>query len=527
MTKIRNITEGLLRRHRLLDAIRGVLPAEESTSTRTRQSSLKCFRLNQDHFGSLSGSVHQPPTPEEFHSNLCRMIRDAKHRVYLASLYVGPAASTQQLRESEFLDALAQISSSHEHNVQVKVLLDENRALRPVPTIVDGNASTTSSAKAVAKALHQDQQGGGEGENQSTKNQLYLLQVLPPSLRLVLPNPIDEVAGVFHIKVYIIDDSLILSGANLSEEYFVDRQDRYVWIRNGGGGLVDFYANLVEVLCRHASPFDNEKTPKTRRFGALKTNKEEFFRELTNLFVDDAAKTALEILPNDDKETMALCVPTFQAPNGKFWNASRHTSFLSDTEVTRNLVRAGFQEGGGHVQLKLSSAYLNPTHHLVNSLSNIQDIDLLTAGRLSHGFRPKEKAGNKGKDWIPTVFEHFGNDACQKLPHARLLHWERDGWTFHSKGLWLEQDEQLVAAIVGSGNFGERSHYRDMESNCVFLFPEHGDSTVINPWQEFFQAEWKATCESAHPVDASTLLSSSAPLPPHIKVLMPFMKSFF
>ena len=40
----------------------------------------------------------------------------------------------------------------------------------------------------------------------------------------------------------MIDDELILSGANLSQEYFTDRQDRYLHIKGGGGGLVDFYS---------------------------------------------------------------------------------------------------------------------------------------------------------------------------------------------------------------------------------------------------------------------------------------------
>jgi CDP-diacylglycerol--glycerol-3-phosphate 3-phosphatidyltransferase len=35
------------------------------------------------------------------------------------------------------------------------------------------------------------------------------------------------------IQAYVIDDCLILSGANLSEEYFTDRQDRYMEFTNG------------------------------------------------------------------------------------------------------------------------------------------------------------------------------------------------------------------------------------------------------------------------------------------------------
>ena len=36
----------------------------------------------------------------------------------------------------------------------------------------------------------------------------------------------NEVVGVNHLKVYLFDDDVILSGANLSNTYFTNRQDR-------------------------------------------------------------------------------------------------------------------------------------------------------------------------------------------------------------------------------------------------------------------------------------------------------------
>ncbi len=42
------------------------------------------------------------------------------------------------------------------------------------------------------------------------------------------------------MEAYIVNDEMVLSGANLSEEYFDDRLDRYMLFANGGGGIVDF-----------------------------------------------------------------------------------------------------------------------------------------------------------------------------------------------------------------------------------------------------------------------------------------------
>ncbi len=62
-------------------------------------------------------------------------------------------------------------------------------------------------------------------------------------------------AGVFHMKAYIVDDEMVLSGANLSEEYFDDRLDRYMLFANGGWGVVVFYAELCDALCGYAIRF--------------------------------------------------------------------------------------------------------------------------------------------------------------------------------------------------------------------------------------------------------------------------------
>ena len=40
----------------------------------------------------------------------------------------------------------------------------------------------------------------------------------------LLPPRMNEVVGVSHLKAYIFDDDVLLSGANLGEQYFTCRQ---------------------------------------------------------------------------------------------------------------------------------------------------------------------------------------------------------------------------------------------------------------------------------------------------------------
>lgn len=91
-------------------------------------------------------------------------------------------------------------------------------------------------------------------------------------LRTLLPARYNELIGLQHIKLYIIDDTVIMSGydfvetsytylpthfmvklsfflfrANLSHDYFTNRQDRYVLVKNCGQ-LADFFDGLIDIL---------------------------------------------------------------------------------------------------------------------------------------------------------------------------------------------------------------------------------------------------------------------------------------
>ena len=623
MTCGKSLSDRLLRRHRLLDAARGLVhplqPAKDessgttgpavtaaSTSSTTAtlpyrnqsiQSTppLKCFRLERRHVGFLTQQTHSflqefaidPPTPTEFHSKLCELIQNAKERVYLASLYIG-AGDHQKHQEQQLLQALSQVPA----HVNVKIVMDKNRALRKIPlddtenqqnsdqamsdalrkTTSSSASSFTSSAQAVAKAIHLQ-----------ANHQLFLVQVLNPPYDSILPNPLDEVAGVFHIKAYVIDDCLIISGANLSEEYFRDRQDRYWLIQRGGNGLVDFYAQFIEILSRHGEEYTLATSTTTTtaastttmmtRSTHLSTTRQEFSNQLTDLFTDPTPETAETLLPDDynnnntytDSDVVAVCIPTFQPPDG-FFSAATMPHLATDAQATFQMLEAArilspAKSISNHTSsaatttattVQLSSAYLNPTHDWIQMLAQFQHVELLTAGRVSHGFRPKPNKANKGKDWIPTVFEYLAQDICQRLPHARLWYWERPGWTFHSKGLWLSDQykidgnhennnndsknynnhwNELVAAMVGSGNYGERSYQRDMESNCILIFPPGGNNNndtknknKKNILQTMFQSEWQAKQASSRLITNPT---PSSTLPFHIQLLYPFIKSFF
>lgn len=52
---------------------------------------------------------------------------------------------------------------------------------------------------------------------------LYHTPKLRGLLRLLLPERYNELIGIQHMKLYMFDDSIIISGANLSQDYFTNR----------------------------------------------------------------------------------------------------------------------------------------------------------------------------------------------------------------------------------------------------------------------------------------------------------------
>lgn len=66
-------------------------------------------------------------------------------------------------------------------------------------------------------------------------------------LRLLIPERFNETIGLQHIKVYLFDNNVILSGANLSDSYFTNRQDRYVFLQDCAE-IADFFTELVDAV---------------------------------------------------------------------------------------------------------------------------------------------------------------------------------------------------------------------------------------------------------------------------------------
>lgn len=103
-----------------------------------------------------------------------------------------------------------------------------------------------------------DFQRGSRGQTNSRTLLLPLLKDYKDQVRVSLyhtpelrgfwkthvPERWNEIIGLLHMKVCVFDDDVLITGANLSDQYFVNRQDRYVLIKDCPE-LANFFEGLV------------------------------------------------------------------------------------------------------------------------------------------------------------------------------------------------------------------------------------------------------------------------------------------
>ena len=176
-------------------------------------------------------------SPQQFFETLKQEIAAANERVSIASLYLGDGDL-----ESTFVDVLYQ--KAHENpGMQFNFLFDKSRGTR-------GPKNTVTQLQRLIRS------------NDARLSLLLLPQV--ERYESFLPPRWIEGVGVQHMKLYVFDDTVIVSGANLSKDYFTNRQDRY-WCFRNAPEMAGFFHSLVGTLttCAHSLSKAGELLPPT------------------------------------------------------------------------------------------------------------------------------------------------------------------------------------------------------------------------------------------------------------------------
>ncbi|CAH0481670.1 unnamed protein product [Peronospora belbahrii] len=398
-------------------------------------------------FPLRSSDVKLLSTPTEFYQQLLHNIQHAEHHVSIASLYLG----TGDLERS-LVDALA-TRLRERPELQVQIVLDYSRGQRV--------GVMASSITILASLLREF----------PANVTLFLFRVPQLSgFKTKLPSPFNETLGVFHAKVYLVDDMLVLSGANLSADYFTSRQDRYVQLTNCGG-LAQFYHQFVELVTGFSYKVTLESfTGRDNDYTLVPPKLAHDSKEAMRVM-----KLELENLVNREKhkqeDKIDVSSNTWAFPTLQFTPVAMD----HDERVLRMFIK-NLPRGS---QLQIASGYLNFPPFLRELLERCgAQLDVISAAPCANGFY--NARGVKGA--LPMAYslieqDFFKHTLGREFPTV-LREFNRPGWTFHGKGMWwkppVTNGRKVTtgfpqATIVGSSNFGQRSYGCDMESNLVLF----------------------------------------------------------
>lgn len=171
------------------------------------------------HFTVPASHIQPLSTPSQFYDTLLKGCSSAQSRISLASLYVGTGHLEQQL-----VQCIADSAAARGPAMQVAIQMDYNRCLRDLSRGKAGFQGYSSSAQLLLELLRRDLHCA------RVDCGLTLLPQHRGLLGKLLGQRWVEGLGVFHLKAYAWDNTVLLSGANLSSDYFTNRQDRYVLI---------------------------------------------------------------------------------------------------------------------------------------------------------------------------------------------------------------------------------------------------------------------------------------------------------
>ncbi|KAF8972239.1 hypothetical protein BDZ97DRAFT_1901356 [Flammula alnicola] len=418
-------------------------------------------------------SVRILTEPSQFYATLLDMINKAERRIFFSSLYIGS-------EEKELVSALSR-RLRDKPDLKLQLLLDLNRSTRPGPG---------STAKILLPLLREFPSRVSVSMFRSPSLRGILARIIPPRF--------NEGWGTWHAKIYGVDDDVMISGANLNNSYFTNRQDRYLYF-SAQNQLAQYCHDFMETVATfsyrllptsatpstipspdpHSYTYDDyilhwpNSDTHPHYFNSVA---ESAFSQFQKLYRDRLKQsTSNDTLSATPK---ALLIPIIQA--GQFNIREEESTFRL---LFRHLTRSSAPK---RPLLDLTSGYFSlytPYQDLVLKAPNV-DCRIVAASPKANGFY-----GSKGiSGRIPegyTLYEKRFMKAVSKAGRlwrgpspsdgqgVSLTEWEKPGWTYHAKGIWLSPSSSTppVLTLFGSTNLNSRSAHIDTELSFLMIIP--------------------------------------------------------
>lgn len=482
--------------------------------------------------------------PVQFFETLKSRARSAKSRIVLASLYLGNGELEQELVDCLYEASEKSKFSSVQPTLQVRVLLDYTRGSR-------GEHNSRTMLLPLLRDF-----------TDSVQVALYHTPNLRGFYRWLLRGKFSETVGLQHMKIYLFDNSIIISGANLSSDYFTNRQDRYMLLENCQE-MADWFESLVEAVSQfsyHLQTDDTVKLSMNWDIDPVEGDYNEFQKcakqIIENVYypnpvcINHNQTLASKPITNNSKGQSCLACDTKQnessheeqrtkqviidnALDDSALNSGGDTviyllvqmgqlGVTCDYEITDSLLRKAPQDA----VIKLASGYFNLTEEYCETIiqDSRADFQLLMASPEVMGFYGA--SGILGS--IPPAYVYiakiFYERVCElgQQHRIKLQEFFRENWTFHAKGLWYYLPGQKLPCmtLIGSPNFGYRSVHRDTELQLAIVTDNEKLQQELHKEQEHL---YSFTSE----VTAETFVRPDRYVPIWVRYVIRVIKHYF
>ncbi|KAI0883290.1 uncharacterized protein GGS22DRAFT_38315 [Annulohypoxylon maeteangense] len=413
----------------------------------------------------ISGSqIHIIKTPTDFYETLKARIRSAKKRIFLSTLYIG--------KSEEELIVTLQDALRANPELQLSILTDALRGTREAPD--------PSCASLLAPLIT-------EFGPDRVEIRMYHTPNLTGLRKKHIPKRINEGWGLQHMKLYGVDDEIILSGANLSNDYFTNRQDRYHLFSSSE--VTNYFWELyrgVTSLSFLVRPANDEAAG--FRLHWPSTNAAPSPLEHPTEYISKATKLVNSLIAPSDRTRSIKSSNTglSTSPNTTVYMLGQLSQLMkpdTSTElpaVTHVLKTLGTPEYTGS-SWTFTAGYFNPAPSLTNLLLSTasQNNVVITASPHANGFYKSKGVSGLLPDAYTLLARRFLRAIQERKQNSAVVlkEWRRGtvnepgGWTYHAKGLWItlprEQDPSM--SIIGSSNYTKRSYSHDLEAGALIV----------------------------------------------------------
>lgn len=295
----------------------------------------------------------------------------------------------------------------------------------------------------------------------------------------ILPKRINEGWGLNHMKLYAIDDEIIMSGANLSNDYFTNRQDRYHVLRSKE--ITDYFEKIYSTVAKlsyRVVPSDKQASGFTLEWPA--SNLQPAPLQDPKAYIASATTALAPLLKPQrasvsEKATDTQIYPLIQLT--PLLNPDTSTELPTLTGILDKLSKPPL-EGS---RWTFTAGYFNMTPQVRQLLlhSKPSSATIVAASPWANGFY-----GSKGvSGLLPAGYTYLSRNFLDAVARAGLSQqitvkeWRRGtvntpgGWSYHAKGIWitLPGEQNPSISLVGSSNYTKRSYGLDLEANTLIV----------------------------------------------------------